>query len=168
MSNSNKKSNSRARQQSQRASKRKPQKSNNQQQARQFGLAGWTYLIVNGKEVIARGHIIYSPSPDNHFIQFGVAPDPVFFRFLSNKALQEGSLFPNEQEADKFLEAYFAQFNAPADDDDTCIDIDGKSYAITDDVRERADVNGRTIEQQVRYDIEADAEAAEDLADTGA
>ena len=167
MSNSNKKSNSRARQQSQRASKRKPQKSNNQQQARQFGLAGWTYLIVNGEEVIARGHILYSPSPDNHFIQFGAAPDPVFFRFLSNKSLQEGSLFPNAQEADKFLEEYFAQLNAPAGDD-TCIDIDGKPYAITDDVRERADVNGRTIEQQVRYDIEVDAEAAEDLADTGA
>jgi hypothetical protein len=75
---------------------------------------------------------------------------------MSNVSLQEGSLYPNAQEADKFLAAYMQQFEpavpSPAEGG---VDVDAE-------LQERADVNGYTLEEQKEYDArEGDVTADE-------
>lgn len=112
-----------------------------------LSLAGWTFLVLEEDKILARG-VIARTVGESHLVQFG--GKPAFFRMVGNEALQEGSLFPTQEDADAFLQQYLAQFaDAPT------------PPLIDDEFAARADANGFTLEQQAAADAAAEAAAPE-------
>jgi hypothetical protein len=154
--------------------KRNVKKKQGNQPPPQFGLAGWVYLVIQGNTLVARGEIVYSPTPNTHFTRFR-SPDPeanpndtLFFRMMSAEALTEGSLYPNNEAADEFLKNYSAALQErqnPQEPQEPPVPVPethfikvGKGIVeITPELQERADENGFTIEQQLEVDAEVEA-----------